>query len=106
MKQLTRKISQMRNLGPAMERMLAEIDIHNEDDLREKGAIDAWHQLRFMFSRNINLMALYAMHASLEDRPWQDVTSEEKARLKRAVTESKTNRNISKAAPATPGDQD
>ncbi|HHG90966.1 MAG TPA: hypothetical protein ENJ90_10895 [Devosia sp.] len=103
---MTRKISQMRNLGPAMERMLAEIDIRNEDDLREKGAIDAWHQLRFVFGKRISLVALYAMHASLEDRLWQDVSKQEKARLKRAATESKTSRNNAKAAPATQHGQD
>jgi hypothetical protein len=35
------RISALRNLGPVMERLLAEIDVRTEADLRRLGAIEA-----------------------------------------------------------------
>lgn len=41
---MSTRIEDMRNLGPAMARMLAEIDIFSEEDLRGFGAIEAYHR--------------------------------------------------------------
>lgn len=79
---MTRKISQMRSLGPAMERWLAEVDIHNEDDLRAVGPVPAYQRLKFRFGTNVNLLALYAMHAALADIDWREVDAATKERLK------------------------
>ncbi len=82
---MARLISEMRNLGPRMQSMLGEVDILDEDDLRAVGAVDAWHRLRFRFGGRVNLMALYAMSAALQDKPWRAVSAEEKEDLKKAV---------------------
>lgn len=79
---MTRKISQMRSLGPAMERWLAEVDIHNENDLRAIGAVPAYQRLKFRFGTNINLLALYAMYAALADIDWREVDDATKQRLR------------------------
>ena len=75
----------MRNLGPQMQRMLAEIDVHDDADLRKLGAVEAWHRLRFVFERRVNLTALYAMYGALEDKSWLAVSPEEKAQLKKSA---------------------
>ena len=64
---MPRKIKDMRNLGLATARWLAEVDIENEDELREVGAIDACHRMKFRFGGNVSLLALYAMEAALQD---------------------------------------
>lgn len=80
-----RSISQMRNLGPYMERALAEIDIHDEVELRAIGAVEAFRRLKFVNAR-ISLNALYAMDAALSDIDWREIDSERKNALKRAVS--------------------
>lgn len=79
---MARKIEDMRNLGPATAQMLREIGIHDEDGLRETGAVAAYVRLRFVHGRRISLNALYAMHASLTDRDWRQIAPEEKKRLR------------------------
>jgi DNA transformation protein and related proteins len=83
---MSRRIEEMRNLGPAMARWLAEIDIHDEDDLRQVGAPVAWHRLRFRFGRTISVIALYAMDAALTETDWRSLSPERKSIL-RAIRE-------------------
>lgn len=79
---MIRKIKDMRNLGPTTARLLAEVDIENEYDLREVGAVAAYHRLKFRFGDNVSLLALYAMVAALEDRDWRSLSVETRAMLK------------------------
>ena len=78
---MERRISEMRNLGPVMERQLREIGVETERDLRELGSITAWHRLRFLFGQEISLTALHAMEAALLDCDWRHLAPEVKARL-------------------------
>ncbi len=82
---MPRPISQMRNLGPVMERRLREIGIENETDLRAMGAVEAYRRLRFAFSREVSVIALHAMEAALLDCDWRRLPPEVKARLDREV---------------------
>jgi hypothetical protein len=50
----------MRNLGPVTLRRLAEIGVESEEDLRRISAAEAWRRLRFAFSKDVTLNALYA----------------------------------------------
>ena len=84
------RISEMRNLGPQMERWLAEIDIHGDADLRRAGAIAAWHRLRFAFGKRVTLNALFAMEAALLDCDWRALPAEVKDRLRQAAARSDT----------------
>ncbi len=79
---MSRTISDMRNLGPAMQRMLGEVDIHNSDDLEAIGAVSAYVRLKFRFGRHISLMALYAMEAALQDCHWRDIDAPMKRTLR------------------------
>ncbi len=78
---MLRAISQMRNLGPVMERRLREIGIGHEDDLRALGATVVYRRLRFAFGREVSVIALYAMEAALLDCDWRRLPPEVKARL-------------------------
>jgi len=70
----------MRNLGPVMERQLAEVGIGSEEDLRAVGAVEAYARLRFAFPR-VSLNALHAMEAAMRGIPWQDLPRADKERL-------------------------
>nr|WP_223216636.1 TfoX/Sxy family DNA transformation protein [Rhizobium mesosinicum] len=75
----------MRNLGPATARMLAEIDIISDEDLRNLGAVEAYHRLKFRFGRHVTILALYAMEAALRDCDWRDLNPDAKVFLRRQV---------------------
>ena len=70
---MTGRIRDLRNLGPATERMLAEVEIFNEEDLRRLGAVAAYRRLKFRFERGVSLNALYAMEGALTDRDWREI---------------------------------
>jgi len=84
MAKIARNISQMRNLGPATERMLRDVGINSADELRAIGAVDAFLRLQFAQS-GVSLNALYAMEAALLDIDWRELPPERKSVLKRAV---------------------
>ena len=80
---MPRTISPMRNLGPVMERRLREIGIEDEDDLRAMGALEAYRRLRFVFGREISVIALHAMEVALLGCDWRRLPPEVKDRLER-----------------------
>ena len=61
--------------------MLAEAGITTLDELREIGAVKAYARVRQMRSRGASLNLLWSMAAGLEDRGWNDLSTEEKAAL-------------------------
>ena len=77
----------LRNIGPAGERWLAQIEVHSADDLRDMGAVEAWRRLRFFIGPHVNLMALIAFEAALLDIPWQALPADRRAELK-AIAEA------------------
>ena len=81
------KPSSVPNLGPAMDRYLSEIGVETAEELRSLGAVEAYARLRLVLPRGLSIMALYAMHAGLEGRPWTDLTDAERAALRQAVGE-------------------
>jgi DNA transformation protein len=81
------RIRNVKNLGPAMERMLKEIDIPDREALERIGPVDAYFWLKFRFGSNVNIVALYAMAAGLQDRDWRSLTAEERSVLKAEVTD-------------------
>ncbi|TJV45150.1 MAG: TfoX/Sxy family protein [Mesorhizobium sp.] len=79
---MSTRIEDMRNLGPAMARMLAEIDILCEEDLRGFGVVEAYHRLKFRFGRQVTILALYAMEAALRGCDWRALDTETKEHLR------------------------
>jgi DNA transformation protein len=80
-----KSISQLRNLGPATERMLAEIGVATSADLRELGSVEAFHKLRFVFGKRVSLNALYAMEAAILECDWRLLSADDKIKLRNAA---------------------
>ena len=75
------RISELKCLGPASEKMLAAIGIHTREDLERTGVIQAYLELEQQLDSRPSLNLLYAMKLALEDRPWTSLTKKERARL-------------------------
>lgn len=73
----------MRNLGPASRLWLAEIGIHDLEEIRALGAVETYARLRFRFGRKISRNMLHALAAALADIDWRHLTPEHKAELDR-----------------------
>ncbi|MER9329638.1 TfoX/Sxy family DNA transformation protein [Mesorhizobium sp. M0488] len=82
---MSTRIQDMRNLGPAMARMLAEIDVLYEGHLRNLGAVEAYYRLKFRFGQHITINALYAMEAAIRGCDWRALDRETKEHLRRQV---------------------
>jgi DNA transformation protein len=76
------RLDDLKNLGPATVRMLAEIDVKTAAELRQLGAVETWRRLKFRFGSHVTLNALYALEAALQGRHWLDLSPVEKAALK------------------------
>ena len=74
-------ITRVKNLGKAMARWLADIEIYSKEDLQHIGSVNAYKALTAIHEKHISLNALWAMYAGLEDRHWCDVTQKEKKDL-------------------------
>lgn len=62
---MPRTIQQMRNLGPRCAEWLAEIGIHDENDLRSVGAAAAYRELIIRGIVRPHRMLLYALGGAL-----------------------------------------
>ena len=78
---ITRPVSSLRNLGPKSAMMLAEVGVRSVDELREIGAVKAYARVRQIRTRGASLNLLWSMAAGLEDRSWNDLSTDEKAAL-------------------------
>ena len=70
------------NLGPWISKRLAEVGVHDADDLRALGAVEAYARLRFHFGREVSLNALWAIDAALSGKDWRLLPDERKTELK------------------------
>jgi len=82
---MNRTISEMRNLGPACQKWLAAADIHTETQLKELGAVEAYHRANFFAQQRPHLMFLYALEAAILDINLNMLSAEDRAALKKAA---------------------
>jgi len=78
---MTKKISDLKGLGPKSEKYLNAIGIYTREDLEAVGAVPAY--LRLIESGQIipHLSFLYAIVGALQDRSWLDIAKNEKEHL-------------------------
>ena len=84
-----RRISELRNLGPACERDLNAVAIYTADDIRKLGIEETF--IRLMEGRQLrgtgvscfNAAYLYALYGALEDCDWREIPEEKKREFKR-----------------------
>ena len=84
----TKGLAQLRNLGPATARRLADLGICDEAELRRVGPLAAYHRLKFAHPRETTLVALYALHGALTDTPWTALPPEVKRDLRQAAAKT------------------
>jgi hypothetical protein len=79
------RISRMRNLGLASEKLLAGIGIHDSQALAEIGALEAFKRLR-LAGQEPNLALLYTLHGAITDQAWDRLPADQKEHLKLEAT--------------------
>jgi len=76
------QLSALPNIGKVTERWLHDIGIHDEEDLRRMGAVQAYRLIRAKeAAATPNL--LYALHGALTGTPWNDLAAPIKEMLRR-----------------------
>ena len=76
-----RPVSSLRNLGPKSAMMLAEAGIATLDELEVLGAVKAYARVKTLRPKFASLNLLWSMAAGLEDRHWNDLSTDEKSAL-------------------------
>ncbi|HYD82256.1 MAG TPA: TfoX/Sxy family protein [Paucimonas sp.] len=76
----TTRPSELRNLGPKSDAMLASVGIHTHAELAARGAIDAFVALK-RAGQPVSLNLLWALEGALTGRHWRDVARDDRLRL-------------------------
>jgi len=85
---------EMRNIGPKSRAWLAEIDIHDIEEIRALGAVETYARLRFRFGKAITRNMLHALAAAIADIDWRQLAPEHKAELDRLADARLKNSNL------------
>lgn len=80
-----RPIHKMRNLGPRCAEWLAQIGVHDEDDLRTLGAPTAYRELILRGVVRPHRMILYALAGALADEDCLRLSKERKREFEEEV---------------------
>jgi len=78
------RLRELRNLGPASERMLVAAGIHTPDELDRLGAVEAYQRAIAAGGRR-SLNFLWSLDAALLDVNWSDLPSDRKELLRHQV---------------------
>lgn len=84
---MSARTSYLRNLGPTVDAMLAEVGIATADELRRVGPAFAYKLLKLRYGRRVNRMYLYALEGALTDRRLGSFSDEEKEALNTSVAD-------------------
>ena len=95
-----RRISEMRNLGPACERDLNAVGIMTAEDVKALGPKETF--LRMLAGRAdkgtarkcCNAAYLYAFYGAIHDMDWRDVPAKKKAEFKQFTAELRQSRQF------------
>ena len=78
-----RTVDELKNLGPVTARLLHEVGIETERQLRQVGAVAAYRRLKHLAPRQITLVCLYALQGALTDTHWNELPGLLKEELRR-----------------------
>ena len=78
-------VAQLRNLGPASARMLAEAGVTTLAELQQLGAVRAYRRVSQLQHGKASLNLLWALAAGLQDRDWRSLSRDEKDSLRREL---------------------
>lgn len=71
---------ELKNLGNTSIHWLRTIGIHNHSDLKQKGAVAAYIEIKQRGIR-VSKVLLYALHGAMINTHWNDLDNETKQRL-------------------------
>lgn len=95
-----RKISEMRNLGPACERDLNAVGIHTAADVIRLGTVDTFMQMLVGRAKEgraaeaCNAAYLYAIYGAIHDLDWLAIPAEKKAEFKTLTAEIRASKQF------------
>lgn len=78
------RLRDLRNLGPASERMLVAAGIHTPDELDRLGSVEAYRRATAA-GGHASLNFLWSLDAALLDIDWFDLPPDRKALLRRQI---------------------
>lgn len=81
-----RRIIELRGLGPTFEKLLARIDIYDDEQLRALGATEAFARIRMTSEFRVSLNLLYALEGALTGQDWRKLSPEQKQSLRKQLT--------------------
>ena len=81
-----RPVSELKNLGPVTSRLLCEVGIESERQLRSIGPVAAYCRLKHMAPRQITLVCLYALQGALSDIHWNKIPAPQKEAMRGQVS--------------------
>ncbi len=70
----------LKNLGNTSINWLRSIGVNSQDDLKNKGAVEAYHEIKQRGIR-VSKVLLYALHGAMIDTHWNDLDDETKQQL-------------------------
>ena len=75
------RVATIRNLGPKFEKMFAKAGIHTAEEILELGPEEAYRRLLKAGVRP-NFIGFYCLCLGLQNRPWNDLSPDEKLGLR------------------------
>lgn len=107
----TRKISELRNLGPACERDLNAVGILTAQDLFDLGVEAAFLKLlagrvaRRLSTFGCNAAYLYALYGAIHDVDWREIPREKKIEFKSLTSELRSSGAFNASGKTSPKQQ-
>ena len=75
-------LTSLKGIGTKVAAWLIQADIKTASQLRSLGAIEAYLQILEKTDFRANILLLYSLVGAIEDRDWNEVALNDKARLK------------------------
>ena len=74
-------LTTLKGIGPRVADWLTQAGITTSIELRELGAVEAYLQVLEKTDFRANILLLYSLVGAIEDRDWNEVAQNDKARL-------------------------
>lgn len=74
-------MSNIRNIGDATGRWLAEAGVESVEELERVGVVEAYRRVKSLYPSKVSLNLLWALQGAVMDLHWADVPDEVKMQL-------------------------
>jgi DNA transformation protein len=83
---MAKDLLELKNLGNTSIHWLRTIGIHNLEELQQKGAVEAYTEIKRRGIR-VSKVLLYALHGAMTDTHWNDLDEQTKSELVKQASE-------------------